>query len=56
MTLLAGLVAFTLGLAWIMLREDTGGQTELTIASLMTAVGAFTALVGLGMFAVRAVA
>jgi len=56
MTLLAGLIAFTLGLAWLVIREDTGGQTELTAASLMTAVGAFTALVGLGMLAVRAVA
>jgi len=56
MTLLAGLVAFTLGLAWLRLREDTGGQTELTIASLTTALGAFAALVGLGMLAVRAAA
>ena len=56
MTLLAGLIAFTIGLAWLMLREDTGGQTELTAASLMTALGAFAALVGLGILAVRAVA
>lgn len=56
MTLLAGLIAFAVGITWLVIREDTGGQTELTIASLMTALGAFTALVGLGMLAVRAVA
>ena len=56
MTILAGLIAFAVGITWLVIREDTGGQTELTAASLMTAVGAFTALVGLGMLAVRAVA
>jgi len=54
MTLLAGLIAFTLGIAWLMLREDTGGQTELTIASLMTALGAFATVVGCGLLTIQA--